>query len=88
MRALRIYSSSFLELELGFIKSGFLGYGYPLEIIQSIITTVQLTPKKELMFGPEKSPVYLKLPYIGIASKRFRTAVKGAVHNGYYNARA
>ena len=39
------------------------------------------------MFGPEKYSIYLKLPYIGMAPKRFRIAVQRAIHNGYHNAR-
>ena len=41
---------------------------------------------KEPLFGPEKGPVYLKLPYIRMASNRFWTTVQRAVHSGYHNA--
>ena len=88
LRALRICSPSLLELELDFIKSVFLENGYPLEVIQSSIKAVQLQQKKDPVFGPEKCPVYLKLPYIGMAAKRFKIAVQRSVHNEYHNARA
>ena len=75
LRDLRICSPSLLELELNFIKSVFLENDYPLEVIQSSIRDVQLQQKKEPVFGPEKCPVYLKLPCIGMASNWLRTAV-------------
>ena len=77
-----------MELKLDFIKSVLLENGYPFEVIQSSKRAVQLQQKKEPVFGPEKYPVYLKLPYIGKASKRFRIAVQRSVHNGYNNVRA
>ena len=40
------------------------------------------------MFGPEKCPVYIKLPYISSAYNWFRTAVQKADHNEYHNSRA
>ena len=79
LRALWICSPSFLELELDFIKSVFLENGYPLEVIQSSRRAVQLQQKKEPVFGPENCPIYVKLPYIGSASKCFRTVVQIAV---------
>ena len=82
------YVKEEVELELDFIKSVYLENGYHLEVIKSSIRAVQLQEKKKSVFRPEKCPVYLKLPCIGMASKQFSTAVQNAVHNGYHNARA
>ena len=49
---------------------------------------IQLQEKKEPVFGPEKCPVNLKLPYISSASKWFRAAIQRAEKNGYHNPRS
>ena len=73
---LQICCKSLFEPELDFIKSVFSENGYSLEVIQSSITVIQLKQKKELVFGRDRCPVYLKLPYISSSSKWFRAAVE------------
>ena len=68
-RALAICSPSKLPNEIDFIRSGLCSNGYPENVINSRIKRkiekFKLPPKE----GPEKCPVYLKLPWIGNNAK-------------------
>ena len=78
-RALEICSPSKLPQEIDFIRSILYSNGYPENVINSRIKRkieqFKLPPKE----GPEKCPVYLKLPWIGNISTKFENQCKTAV---------
>ena len=53
-----------------------LGNGYPKDVIKQKIS--RTTPK---LFGPEKCPFYLKVPWMGKPSTALSGGVKAAVEN-------
>ena len=73
-RALAICSPERLPSELDKIKSILLTNGYPEHVIKSFMAVkmkqFHVLPK----FGPEKCPVYLRLPWLGSVSTRFEKA--------------
>ena len=75
-----IYTKSKLNEEIKHIKNILLDNGYPESIIDSNISKKIahfFTPKR---FGPEKYPVYLRVPWIGKAfislDKNFKMVVE------------
>ena len=68
-----------LKQEIDFIKKILLGNGYSEDI------ALKLTSKKiaqfsiAKLFGPEKCPVYLKAPWIRLASQQLEHQIKSAV---------
>ena len=81
-RALAICSPEKLPSELDKIKFILLTNGYPELVIKSFIVMKMM--KMKLFhalpkFGPEKCPVYLRLPWLGSVSTRFEKQVKSAV---------
>ena len=78
-RALSICLPSKLPQKIDFIRSILCFNGYPENLINSRIKRkieeFKLLPKE----GPEKCPVYLKLPWIGNISTKFEKQCKNAV---------
>ena len=78
-RFLSICSPSKLPQKIDFMRSILCSNGYPENVINSRIKTkieeFKLPPKK----GPEKGPVYLKLPWIGNISTKFENQCKTAI---------
>ena len=78
-RALAICSPEWLPSELGKIKFILQTTGYSEHVIKLFkakkIKQFQALPE----FGPEKCPVYLRLPWLGSVSTRFEKHVKSAV---------
>ena len=76
---MEICSPSKLPQEIDFIRSILYSNGYPENVINSRIKRkieqFKLPPKE----GPEKCPVYLKLPWIGNISTKFENQCKTAV---------
>ena len=61
-RALMIYSKTKLGSELNKIKQLLIKNGYPTDVLLSCINQKLASFAAERTFGPEKCPVYLKLP--------------------------
>ena len=80
-RALVICSKSKLQQELDSIRSILRQNGYPEVIINSTISKKIARFHQPVKEGPQKCPVYLKLPWIGNMSLKFEKQVKSNVKN-------
>ena len=82
-RALKICSKSKLQKELNQIRSILQQNGYPEIVINSsiknTISRFNLEPKE----GPQRCPVYVKLPWIGKIFLKFESQIKSAVQKCY-----
>ena len=67
-RALMICSKTKLGLELNKIKQLLIENKYPADVLLSCINQKLASFTAEKPIGPEKCPVYLKLPWIGNVS--------------------
>ena len=72
-RALMIFSKSKLDSELEKLTKIFLENGYPEDVISVYIKEKIGNFSADIKFGPQKCPVYLKLPWIGNSSLRFES---------------
>ena len=68
INSLMIWSKPKLTDELDFIKKTLLKNGYPQDVITNTIKYKCQQFATKPKFGPEKCPVYLRLPWIGNAS--------------------
>ena len=82
-RALSICSPERLQSELDKIKSILLDNGYPEYIINSYMTKKSQQFHNSLKFCPEKCPVYLHLPWLGLVSNRFEKQITSSVKHCY-----
>ena len=81
-RAVRICSSNLLSMEIEKVKQIFCNNGYPLAIIDRVVEST--LNKKVRPFGPQKCPVYLRLPWKGKRpADSVERAVAKAVHSAY-----
>ena len=78
-RALNICSKSKLQEELNQIRSILLQNGYPEIVINSSIKNKISRFNFEPKEGPQRCPVYLKLPWIGKIFLKFEIQIKSAV---------
>ena len=78
-RALAMCSLERLPSELDKIKFILLTNGYPEHVIKSFMAMKMKQFHALPKFGPEKCPVYLRLPWLGSVSTRFEKQVKSAV---------
>ena len=83
-RALMIYSKSKLDSELEKLTKIFLENGYPEDVISVYIKDKIGNFSADVKFGPQKCPVYLKLPWIGDSSIRFESQIKQAITNCFF----
>ena len=65
------------------IKKILLNNGYPKNVVNTQITKKIAQYSTLKRFGPEKCPVYLRVPWIGKPSKNFEKEVKTAVESCY-----
>ena len=72
-----------LKTETDKIKKILAGNGYPLKLINRVIKSHDDNRKKPKLFGPEKFPAVLKLPYFGNASRLFERNVQELVQTTY-----
>jgi hypothetical protein len=86
-RALKICSPTKLEHEIENISTIFLNRGYPELIIKRTIKRTIEMKERPTPFGPDKCPVYLRLPYIGHVSKRFEKQVTDIVGKAFGSVR-
>ena len=81
--ALKICSKNKLQEKLNKIRSILQQNGYPKIVIncsiRNKIARFNLEPKE----GPQKCPVYLRLPWIGKISLKFESQIKSAVQKCY-----
>ena len=73
-----ISSKTKLDSELDKIKQLLIENGYPADVLISCINQKLTNFAAEKAFGPEKCPVYLKLPWIGNVSFMFENQVNKA----------
>ena len=65
-------------------KLGVYQNGYPAYVLLSCINQKLANFAAEKPFGPEKCPVYLKLPWIGNVSSKFENQISKAITSCYY----
>ena len=82
-RAINICSTSTLAHELDEIRKIFKNSGYPAYMIERTIKGKLAKSANGIVFGPKKQPVYIKLPYKGIASERTAKSLRSVVHSTY-----
>jgi hypothetical protein len=83
-RALRLCSDDKLTQEMEKIREIFLNLGYPDEVINhSIEKTKSLTTRINPDPPDPKSPVYLRLPYLGPTSNRYENIIRKSVQECY-----
>ena len=79
-----ICSKTKLGSELDKIKEQLIEKGYPTDVLLSCINQKLANFAAENSFGPEKCPVYLKLPWIGNVSSKFQTQSNKAITSCFY----
>ena len=77
-RFTRLCSPCHLEEELKTLQNTFLALGYPGGLISKVITRAKSSSALK-MIGPQKCPVYLKLPFLGKVSENFATRISEEV---------
>ena len=66
------------------LKTIFLDNGYPEDVILSYTKEKIASFSAVQKFGPQKCPVYLKLPWIGNASLRFESQIRQAITKCFF----
>ena len=79
-----ICSKSKLDSELEKLTKIFLENGYPEDVISVYIKEKIGNFPPDIKFGPQKCPVYLKLPWKGNSSLRFESQIKQAITNFFF----
>ena len=79
-----ICSKTKLDSELGTIKQLLIDNGHPEDVLVSCIKEKLANISSEKQFGPEKCPVYLKLPWIGNVSSKFENQINKAIIYCFY----
>ena len=79
-----ICSRTKLDSELDRIKQLLIDNGYPEDILLSCIMEKLANIWSEKQFGPEKCPVYLKLPWSGNISSKFENQINSSTSSCFY----
>ena len=82
-RAFKICCETTIDNELENIRKIFGSLGYPSDIVDKTIRNTISSLDKPKLFGPEKCPVYLRLPYLGSATSFLEDKVRDIVGNTY-----
>ena len=82
-RAYRICSKELLHSEVERIKEILIKNGYPPDLIKRVIKSHHNNINQPRLFGPEKFPAILKLPYIGEKSRVFESKLKDLTKTSY-----
>ena len=83
-RTRKISSEKFIFDDLAELKSIFLSNGYPSRLLDKLFSFRE----KEIMIGPQKCPVYLKLPWIGqISESHFEKSLKNIIQKTFYSSK-
>ena len=83
-RALVIFTKSKLDSELKQLKKIFLEKSYPEDVISVYIKEKIANFLADVIFCPQKCPVYLKLAWIGNCSLHFEKQIKQAIANCFF----
>ena len=83
-RALLICSKTNLNSELHRVKQLLIENGYPDDILLSCRKEKLANFVAEYSCGPEKCPIYLKLPWIGNVSSKFGNQSNKAITSSFY----
>ena len=70
--------------ELDIIKQLLIENVYPTDVLLSCINQKLANVVAEKAFGPEKCPVYLKLPWIGNVSSKFENQINKAITSCFH----
>ena len=81
-RARRICSPSMIDAELKKLREIFQSNGYPGNILDRHITTVEATSKK--FIGPSRCPIFIRLPWLGASADSFERKISKAIRRAYY----
>ena len=73
-----------LDPELDKLKQLLIDNGYPADVLRSCINQKLASFAAEKPIGPEKCPVYLKLPWIGNVSSKFGNQISKDIASCYY----
>ena len=84
-RARRICSPSMIDAELKKLRENFQSNGYPDNILDRHITTVEATSKK--FIGPSRCPIFIRLPWLGANADSFERKISKAIRLAYYVAK-
>ena len=79
-----ICSKNKLGLELDRVKQLLIENGYPNDAFISYVKQILANFAAEKPCGPEKCPVYLKLPWIGNVSSKFENQINKAITSCFY----
>ena len=79
-----ICSKTKVGSELEKIKQLLIENGYPADVLLSSMNQKLANFTAEKTFGPEKFPVYLKLPWIGNVSSKFENQINKAITSCFY----
>ena len=82
-RAFKICSKKLFDEELDKIKSIFGALGYPTHVIRKAISNTITKFEKPIKQGPNKCPVYLRLPYLGREAIALESNVKNIVNSTF-----
>ena len=79
-----ICSKTKLGSELDKTKQLLIENGYPADVLLSCINQKLANFAAEKPIGPEKCPVYLKLPWVGNVSSKFENQISKAITSCYH----
>ena len=82
-RALKICSKCNLPEELSKVREILTNNGYPISIINKRIKMKMKCSNESKMCGPQKCPVYLRLPYLGDFSERITKTIRHHVEKTF-----
>ena len=78
-RALTIWTKTKLGSELVKIKQLLMENGYPADVLLSCVNQKLANFAAEKIFGAERCPVYLKVPWIGNVSLKFENQINKVI---------
>ena len=82
-RAMKICSKVHLNEELTKIREILGNNGYPISLIKTRLSKMMQGRDLPKIFGPQKCPVYLRLPYLGEFSERISKSVRHHVEKTF-----
>ena len=84
-RAICICSKSNLSIEMKKIRQIFQNNGYPSDVVEARIRQKMARYETQKVYGTKKQPVYLKLPYMGVASEKMVKSVRDSIKTTFYS---
>ena len=84
-RAQRICSAVKLQEELAMLMNIFSKNGYPVDLLKRLFTrTCEKEKESEILYGPRRCPLYLRLPWKGNWSSSFAKNIASVTRSAYY----